>query len=31
MVETFDEKFRKALMVNEYYNNDNVSGRIHSG
>ena len=22
MVETFDEKFRKTLMVSEYYNND---------
>ena len=23
--ETFDEKFRKSLMVSEYYNNDSVS------
>ena len=24
MVQTFEEKFRKNLMVSEYYNNDNV-------
>ena len=28
MVQTFEEKFRKNLMVSEYYNNDNVKPNL---